>query len=244
MQTHEVIIYSKEYDRVGSFGGEGIEEGKFYCPNGVAIDHDGNIIITCHSYYCVQKFTAEGKFIKAVGKPGKEEFEFLGPYGIVVGKNGKVYVCDTGNDRIQILTSDLELIGSFSSTDSEYGSGRLNNPTSIAVADDGNVLVPDIFGQCIHVFSPDGKFLTRMGKPGHTAGCITAPMCVAADSEMIYVGDSIGRVSIFNKRGVYVSSFGSHGQGPGEFSVIKAMAVHNGMIYTCEWSSNRVQIFL
>ena len=245
MTSHEVIIYNKQYERVGSVGGQGIEEGKFFCPRGVAIDHNDDIIITSAAgLKCVHKFTAEGKFIKAVGKPGTGDFEVQGADGIAIGKDGKVYICDVGNNRVQILTSDLEFLGNFSSTDPEYGSGCLNNPSSIAVMDDGNVLVADMVGQCIQMFSPDGKFLTRMGRPGHTAGCITVPMCVATNNEMIYVGDGIGRVSIFNKHGIYVSSFGGRGQGPGEFSTIKAIAVYDGMIYTCELTSNRVQIFL
>lgn len=244
MPTNEVFIYDNEYNRIGSFGGEGIEEGKFYCPRGVAIDHDDNIIITCGALYCVQKFTAEGRFVKAAGKPGTGECEFQGPDGVAVGTDGRVYICDVGNNQVQILSSDLAFLGSFSSTDPEYGAGRLNNPSSIAVSGDGNLLVPDLAGQCIHIFSPDGQYLTRMCKPGVTAGCIMSVMCIAADSNMMYVGEGIGRVSIFNKHGIYVSSFGSNGQGPGEFQMIKGIAVGNGKIYTCEWVSNRVQVFL
>ena len=43
-----------------------------------------------------------GKFLGKFGKRGSGDAEFNWPRGVVVDKNGDLYVCDFGNDRIVV----------------------------------------------------------------------------------------------------------------------------------------------
>ena len=245
METHEVFVFDENYERVGTIGGQGVEPGKFYCPFGIAVDHDNHVIITCAALQCVQKFKIDGKFLKGAGKAGSGEFELKSPNGVTVGKDGKVYVCDLGNNRIQILSNDLEFLGNFSATDPEYGSGCLNNPNGVAINSEGNIFVADMLGHCIQVFNPEGRFLTRIGKQGHLGGCLTSPMSIAIDEDdNIYVGDGMCRISTFTKHGVFVRVFGGNGPEPGKFGLIRGICFDSDKkLYVCEWQTNRVQIF-
>ena len=48
---------------------------------------------------------------------------------------------------------------------------------------------------------------------------------------------------MFNSNGVYIKSFGSNGEGPGQFSVPSGIAVDNsGVVYVCD-ETNRIQLF-
>ena len=47
-------------------------------------------------------FDTNGKFLGKFDKRGSGDAEFNSPYGVVVDKNGDVYVCDFGNNRIVV----------------------------------------------------------------------------------------------------------------------------------------------
>ena len=52
------------------------------------------------------------------------------------------------------------------------------------------------------------------------------------------------RVSVFTSEGVFVKSFGSHGEGSGQFNYPCAVAVdRSGVVYVCDHDNNRVQVF-
>ena len=77
---------------------------------------------------------------------------------------------------------------------------------------------------------------------------LRAPEGVAIDSsdcDMVYVSEwGNNRVSVFTSEGVFVSSFGSPGERPGQFNYPGGVAVDNsGVVYVCDRNNNRVQIF-
>jgi DNA-binding beta-propeller fold protein YncE len=246
MVTHQLIVYDKDYQKIGTIGGEGVEDGKFFCPQGVTVDHDNNILVTTYTMKCVHKFTVDGEFLGSAGTPGKGDCQFTAPYGLCVSKNtGNVYICDMSNNRIQILSKDLTYLGQFSDTDSEFGSGRLNSPTGIAIDNNGLLYVTDMMNHCIQVFDGEGKFLKRISKQGHLNGCLTAPTAIAIDDdELIHVADGMCRISTFTKFGVFVRSFGSNGAQLGSFTTPRGICYdHLKRMIVTEWSNNRVQIF-
>ena len=51
----------------------------------------------------VQKFTADGRFLVAFGEPGTAPGQLDRPSDAVVDDDGRVYVVDFGNDRIQVF---------------------------------------------------------------------------------------------------------------------------------------------
>ena len=51
--------------------------------------------------YCVSVFTTAGVYVTSFGQCGSKEGEFIGPYCLCIDKNGFLYVCDCGNNRIQ-----------------------------------------------------------------------------------------------------------------------------------------------
>ena len=67
-------------------------------------------VAACH---CV---TLEGELIASVGSEGSGPLHFHTPFAIAnCETNSRVYVCDTVNNRVTILNSDLSLYGSFGS---------------------------------------------------------------------------------------------------------------------------------
>ena len=108
-------------------------------------------------------------------------------------------------------------------------------------------------GHTVMKFSPDGKVLMTLGKPG-VAGdgpdTFNAPSDVlVAPNGDIFVADGHGdktneRIVKFAKDGKFIKDWGKTGKGPGEFDVPHALAMDSsGRLFVADRSNNRIQIF-
>ena len=61
----------------------------------------------------VHKFSAEGTLLFSWGEPGSGPGEFNVPHGIVLDSEGRVYVADRENSRIQIFSPDGDFINEW-----------------------------------------------------------------------------------------------------------------------------------
>jgi DNA-binding beta-propeller fold protein YncE len=157
-----------------AFGGEGALPGQFARfpgaggggPGGIAIGSDGNLYVADTWNHRIQVFSPQGQYIREWGTffdtdddptlaathPG----EFYGPRGIAI-HNGRVYVTDTGNERVQVFDETGAFVSMFGGAGS--AEGQLVEPVGIAVTDDGTVLVADSHNARIARFSADGQAL-------------------------------------------------------------------------------------
>ena len=83
-----------------------------FSPSRIACDDIDRIYIIDHSIYQVLMLDLNLKKVKGVGSKGNNVEQFDLPNGIAYFSN-KIYVCDTNNKRLQILTSDLEFKNSI-----------------------------------------------------------------------------------------------------------------------------------
>jgi DNA-binding beta-propeller fold protein YncE len=139
-----------------------------------------------------------------------------------------------------------------------FGAGMFVFPHGIAVDPDGNVWVADADGkngkgQVVVKFSPAGKVLLTLGKPGmpgDAPGYFNRPTGVAiARNGDIFVsdghgGDSNARVVKFSKTGKFLTAWGKKGSATGEFDTPHAIAVDSHeRVYVADRSNSRVQVF-
>ena len=243
-EGHCISIFSSSGEKIRTFGSKGSAQGQFNHPRGVAVDGDGNILVADDHH--IQKFTADGKFLTAVGHRGNKDLEFLIPDGIAVNhRNRKVYISDRQNHRVQILNADLTFSSSFGSCG--RGDGQFNYPWDVALDSTGNVYVADSEGHRIQVFTSEGKFLKKFGKKGSGNGELNYPSSVSIDSDnIVYVAERGNNhcVSMFTSKGQFLKSFGTKGEGPGQFNYPCGITVdRDGLVYVSEFNNNRIQIF-
>jgi hypothetical protein len=145
--------------------GDGVgRDAEFELPNRLAIDHNGVLYVTEGRARDigerlggnrVRQIRPDGRVttLAGTGEPGyrdgqASQAQFDIPTGIAVDARGNVYVADTGNHRIRLITPDgvvstLAGDGTPGLADGPASQARFWYPMDVAVAPDGSVIVAD-----------------------------------------------------------------------------------------------------
>ena len=86
------------------WGSNGVGDGQFVDPGGVATDAAGNVYVSDVAVGRIQKFTGTGAYLTQWGTFGAGNGEFSSPIAVATDAAGDVYVADRGNQRIQKFT--------------------------------------------------------------------------------------------------------------------------------------------
>lgn len=176
---------------------------------------------------------------------------FSRPRALAIGRDGGVYVADTGNHRIVRLGPDgawRGAFGAFSGNEGPAEPGTFNEPWGVAVAPDGTVYVADTWNHRVQRFSADGRYLGGFGYFGQAEApeAFWGPRGLAVDSAgRLFVADTGNkRVVVFDRSGAFVGSFGGAGYEPGRLDEPVGVAVApDGAIYVADTWNLRVQVF-
>src|SRR5215510_8020792 len=202
-----------------------------------------------------------------------------GSNGVAVDRDGKsVWATDRCSPGTTpgCLGSKANPVHFFDDSGKErrsFGAGMFVWPHGIHVDRDGNVWVTDARaaspeeltrfpgeankGSVVVKFSPDGKVLMTLGKPGvrgNPPEALTDPTDVVTDpgNGDVYVAEShtdvtsaglIGRISVFDKNGKFLRAIGKAGTGPGEFRTPHALEFDSrGRLIVADRHNHRMQI--
>lgn len=205
--NYRVQKFDKNGNFLLKFGSQGMGDGQFVQPVGIAVDStDGSIYVVDAAQHNVQKFDANGGFVYKIGVNGTNDGEFQLPLGIAVASDG-FYVAEILGSRVQKFKKDD---GSFQMKFGVPGTndGEFQMPYDIKVDKDGNLIVADTYNHRIQKFLADGTFVLKFGLQGNNPGELNTPSGVGIDSEgNYYVAEAAtNRVSKFDKDGVYIST--------------------------------------
>ena len=226
----------------------------FKSPSCVARNSTGNFYyITDTLMNCIYKFDNKGNYLDKIGSVGSGSGQFSSPNGIAVDSSNRIYVVDTGNNRVQKLDTNGTWI--------PYGgqgtaNGQFINPFGIYVDASGNSYVADTGNNRIQKFDSFStpQYVNRWGKnagdgtAGTGNGEFNKPRGVTYDpiNSKFYVTDSDNnRVQQFDSNFAYLNQFGSTGTIPGQFVSPTALAVMSGgtMLIVVDSGNNRLQKF-
>lgn len=102
----KVYVIKSGYKELQIFSSDGVHVGGWDIggyANGIAIDESDNIYITYLEGDCVKKFTQDGQFLTQFGESGFLKGQFNNPSYLAVGKDGRVYITDSDNNRVQVF---------------------------------------------------------------------------------------------------------------------------------------------
>jgi DNA-binding beta-propeller fold protein YncE len=172
----------------------------FNRPTNLAVAPSGDLYVSDGYGNCrVHRFSPSGELKRSWGTPGGGPGEFYLPHGIGVAADGRVFVCDRENDRLQIFSPDGEYLAEWTDT---------QRPTHIVFDARGRAFVSELWwhqGQVsgrhgpideprygrVSVYDRDGKVLARWGSLDACApGSFAAPHGLAVDSRGdVYVSE-------------------------------------------------------
>lgn len=132
LKHHLVHVLDKDTGKtMYKIGKVGSKEGELFFPTNLAMDPDGNLLVSDTGNYRVQLFGTYGKYMRSFGHAGSGLGQFARPKGVAVDRRGQVYVVDAAFENIQVFGSDGELLLFFGKPGNEVDS--LNLPADISL---------------------------------------------------------------------------------------------------------------
>jgi sugar lactone lactonase YvrE len=223
---------------LGSFGHEGSDPSGLGSISELALVND-KIYFSDRQNQWVSIFSLDGVFISGWQSMGHNQKQFWNPKRVWVDNPGNVYVCDTGNNRIQKFDRKWNLDMVFGSEGT--GAGQFKNPSGVYVDDEGSIYVADKDNYRVQKFDKKGQFLFQWGTQGTGNGQFQSLMDIDGDRDgYIYVldgGGTKGYVQKFSRTGQFAAKF-SVSPSPDLWDVRGIGVNNNGLIYVAESSAN------
>jgi hypothetical protein len=147
----------------------------FSRPTDVGWDPAGNIFVTDgYGNSRVVKFDRNGRFVKQAGTPGSQPGQLNLPHTMAVDAQGRVYVGDRSNTRVQVFDNDLNVAAIYD---------NVGNPWAVCISpgqhqylfvsnslpDNGLAQFQTITGE-IYKMELDGTIIGKFGKGGKQLG--------------------------------------------------------------------------
>ncbi|MGH9978167.1 MAG: 6-bladed beta-propeller, partial [Nitrososphaeraceae archaeon] len=217
---------TNEYQLVAQWGSLGAEPGQLDGQNNAAGTAEF-VYVADYNNERIQKFTSDGQFVKMWGGTyGEADGEFKKPHGVAIDSEGNVYVSERSGLRIQKFDSEGNFITKWGSEGT--ADGQFLHLHDIAVGPGG--------GNSSNV-NQDANSAQSLSFSGNASQ--------SANNEFVYVTDNeIFNVQKFTTDGDFITSWGSEGEGDGQFASLESLDVDsNGNVYVADYGNDRIQKF-
>jgi streptogramin lyase len=154
-----------------------------------------------------------------------------------------VYAYTRGEHPLLVFDREGNLLAS-------WGEGVVQVAHGIFIDAADNVYCTDRGAHCVYQFNGRGELVTSLGtrgQPGGDGEPFNMPTDVAiAPAGEWFISDGYGnrRIHKFSPNGRRLMSWGTQGDGPGQFALPHSVRVDRyGRVWVCDRDNNRIQIF-
>jgi methylmalonyl-CoA mutase cobalamin-binding subunit len=144
---------------------------RFNSPRGIVTAPDGSLLVADSGNHTVRRIAADGTVTTIAGVAGVAGHDdglavtahLNTPSGIDVDARGEIFVADTGNHVIRMITSDGQLVtiaglaGVAAYADGIGSAARFSGPVGIRVVANGAIVVADTSNNVIRLLAPAGS---------------------------------------------------------------------------------------
>jgi sugar lactone lactonase YvrE len=186
------------FDRNGKALGE-IGVGSVNRPCGLAFDaKTQRLLVADTGLHQVVILSPTGDLLARLGSRGTAMGQFNFPTNVAIDTQGRIYVSDSLNFRIQQFGPDfkpLRQIGRKGDMPGYFG-----QPKGIALDTENHLYVVDAHFEAVQIFDPDGTLLLDFGAEGREPGTFWLPAGIFIDPHnRIWIADTYNkRVQVFD----------------------------------------------
>ena len=183
---HAVFKFTLDGELLETYGTKGeLHEGEpFNRPTDVAVAPTGEIYVSDgYGNSRVHKFSPDGELQLSWGEPGDGPGQFEIPHDVDIYKDGRVFIADRQNNRIQIFDPHGNYL-------KEWTGFQL--PCAVYIGRDERIYVPELRSR-LSILDMEGNLLVRWGgEKSDDPGMFRAPHCAALDSHGdLYIGETL-----------------------------------------------------
>ena len=147
---------------------------------------------------------------------GESIGDFKTPQDMCKSPDGRVYIADTGNNRVVVLDEKLETVLSVITTfDNNGKEDKLGAPYGVCVSEKGNIYIADSKNRRVVVLDPDHNLKQIVSDPKSESledGFVFTPWKVAVDyADRVYViaQNMFEGIMVFETDGQFTGFFGT-----------------------------------
>ncbi len=166
---------------------------KFGRPAGLKVNKYGELWVADRDKSRIWIFNNIGLFDRSIGGIESTGGFLLNPAGITSDRQGRTLVCDRGNSLIKIYDS----FGIFLH---EFGNKQMENPSGIAVDNQGNIWVLDSKKPGLFCFDPAGYLIFSPEQLDYTGNYVfkkPADLTITPDNKLIISDLGNDRILVF-----------------------------------------------
>ena len=259
--NHRIQVVSADGNTVSTYAGglEGYADGPaasaaFNAPRGIAVALDGRVFVADTNNHRIRVISADGNTVStyagsgavggtngfANGSSATARFDL--PHGLAVATDGSLFVADTANNRIRVISADGNTVSTYAGDggtgliNGDAASARFAAPEDVAIAPDGRLFVADTQSHLIRVISADGATVSSYAGDGGAsrvdgaAGSaqFNAPRALFAAGSTVFVADTHNdAIRVISADGSTVSTFFTH-------SDVLGLSAPNGVVVSTD----------
>lgn len=176
---NQVLVYDKGDRYLAAYGGK--DEFK---PVDVAIAGDRLYVVDIEHHEVQVLDKRSGKLQFKFGKSDVDKEKSLHqPTNLAVGRDGDIYVVETGNFRVARFTTEGKFVRHYG--EAGQAPGQFARPKGIAMDRSGRMYVSDAAFQNVQIFDGQGRVLMAFGQPGGDLPGLNLPAGVAIDYDNV-----------------------------------------------------------
>lgn len=239
----------------------------FNAPVGVAVDVNDNVYVADMNNRRIMKYDPNGNFLMGIGNgtvwyagtaaptpaTGTTNGFFASSYGVDVGPDGVIYVCDSGNHRVQIFSPNGDFMRGIGNGTTWTGaapapvasdSARYFSTSWHPKLDANGLLYVTDNTSRVQLFDPNGAYLRGFSAVAPDKPTSAAGFLGIGPTGLLYVVNHGGQphfTQIFTPFGVVLSRYGTYGTLDAQVNRPEAIEwASDGTFYQTDRSNSRV----
>ncbi len=244
--SSRVVKLDLDGNFISSWGGPGIENGRFVLTGGIDVDDQHRVYVADIENQRIQRFFPDGSFDKIIGGRGTGGGQFQFPSDVAIDrKHGWLYVADNDNSRIQKLDLEGNYITQWGAD--AVGDTHLRYPTKLAIDNKNRMIyVLDSGNHKVLKLTLSLRKIAEWGGFGSDPEKFRFPFGVDIDEEgNVYVADNVKReIQVFSSKGEFLRRWTTEGIEPSNFLYgLHDVYISGDKVYVVDASSDRVYLF-